>query len=157
MLVDHYTRYTWCYPLKKKSQVKHTFIAFKALVETHFAAKIRNFYSDNGGEFVALRFYLAKHGISHFTSPPHTPEHNGIAEKKHSHIVETWLTLLHRSSLLTLYWAYAFVFVVYLINCLPSPKPIAFKPSKPINTSTSAKPNSYKYSPNANLSKEPNH
>lgn len=36
-------------------------------------------------------------------------------------------------------------------------KPIAFKPSKPRNTSTSAKPNSHKYSPNANSSKEPNH
>ncbi|KAJ9555944.1 hypothetical protein OSB04_010558 [Centaurea solstitialis] len=32
-------------------------------------------------------------GISHFTTPPHTPEQNGIAERRHRHIVETGLAL----------------------------------------------------------------
>lgn len=89
-------------------------------MEIHFAHKIRNLYSDNGGEFVALRSYLSEHGISHFTSPPHTPEHNGIAERKHCHIVETSLTLLHQSPLPLEYWPYAFAAAVYLINRLPS-------------------------------------
>ena len=128
VLVDHYTRYTWCYPLKQKSQVRETFIAFKALVEVHFASKIRNLFSDNGGEFVALRSFLSEHGISHFTSPPHTPEHNGIAERKHRHIVETGLTLLHQASLPTKYWTYAFAVAVYLINRLPSQVTDAISP-----------------------------
>ncbi|CAA7041169.1 unnamed protein product [Microthlaspi erraticum] len=61
ILVDHYTRYTWFHPLRQKSQVKETFIAFKALVENRFQQKIRNLYSDNGGEFVALRDFLMNH------------------------------------------------------------------------------------------------
>ncbi|CAA7017240.1 unnamed protein product [Microthlaspi erraticum] len=78
VLVDHHTRYTWMYPMKQKSQVRDIFIAFKALVENRFHTKIGTLFSDNGGEFLALRQFLSTHGISHLTSPPHTPEHNGI-------------------------------------------------------------------------------
>lgn len=81
VLVDHFTRYTWLYPLKLKSQVRETFTAFKALVENRFNTRIATLYSDNGGEFLALRSFLASSGISHFTTPPHTPEHNGVSER----------------------------------------------------------------------------
>ncbi|KAG7534176.1 Integrase catalytic core [Arabidopsis thaliana x Arabidopsis arenosa] len=121
VLVDHYTRYTWLYPLKLKSQVRDTFIAFKALVENRFQCKIGTLYSDNGGEFLALRQFLSTNGISHFTSPPHTPEHNGISERKHRHIVETGLTLLHQASVPKKFWPYAFATAVYLINRMPTP------------------------------------
>ena len=120
VIVDHFTRYTWLYPLKQKSQVKEVFIAFKALVENRFQTRVRTLYSDNGGEFIALRSYLAVHGISHLTTPPHTPEHNGIAERKHRHIVETGLTLLTHASVPKSYWPYAFATAVYLINRMPT-------------------------------------
>ncbi|CAA7059707.1 unnamed protein product, partial [Microthlaspi erraticum] len=113
--------YSWLYPLKHKSQVKETFIAFKALVENHFKSRIDTLYSDNGGEFIALRSFLATHGISHLTTPPHTPEHNGLSERKHRHVVETGLTLMTEASLLKHYWPYAFAAAVYLINRLPTP------------------------------------
>lgn len=122
IFVDHYTRYTWFYPLKQKSHIKQTFITFKALVENHFDCKIQNFYSDNGGEFIALRSFFSDHGISHLTSPPHTPEHNGVAERKHQHIVETGLTLLHQALIPTTYWTYSFAAAVYLINRMSMPQ-----------------------------------
>ncbi|CAA7029023.1 unnamed protein product [Microthlaspi erraticum] len=121
IFVDHYTRYTWLYPLKQKSHVKETFMAFKSFVENRFQTKIGTLYSDNGGEYVALRAYLATHGISHLTSPPHTPEHNRISERKHRHIVETGMTLLSTASVPKTYWPYAFAVAVYLINRLPTP------------------------------------
>ena len=120
VFVDHYTRYTWLYPLKQKSQVRDTFIAFKAIVENRFQTKLMTLYFENGGEFIALRQFLSTHGISHLTSPPHTPEHNGIAERKHRHIVETGLTLLHQAVMPATYWTYAFSTAVYLMNRLPS-------------------------------------
>jgi hypothetical protein len=57
--VDHFTRYTWFYPLKHKSDVKPTFICFKAIVENYFKHKIITFYSDNGGEFTALKDFFS--------------------------------------------------------------------------------------------------
>ena len=121
VLVDHYSRYTWLYPLKKKSQVKEVFIAYKALVENKFQTKIGTLFSDNGGEYIALRDFLAQHEITHLTSPPHTPQHNGLSERKHRHIVETGLTLLSTASIPKEYWTYAFSAAVYLINRLPTP------------------------------------
>lgn len=94
---------------------------FKPLAETKFKHKICNLYSDNGGEFIALRHYLASHGISHLTTPPHTPEHNGLSERKHRHIVETGLSLLSLAHMPLQYWPFAFATAIYLINRLPTP------------------------------------
>ena len=58
VFVDHYSRFTWLYPLKLKSQVKEVFIAYKSLVENKFQTKIGTLFSDNGGEYIALRDFL---------------------------------------------------------------------------------------------------
>ncbi|CAA7050582.1 unnamed protein product [Microthlaspi erraticum] len=44
------------------------------------------------------------------------PEHNGLAERRHRHIVETGLALLSHASMPRSYWTYAFATAVYLIN-----------------------------------------
>ncbi|GJV96906.1 retrovirus-related pol polyprotein from transposon RE1 [Tanacetum coccineum] len=72
------------------------------------------------GEYQKLIPFFSSCGISHLTSPPHTPEHNGTAERRHQHIVETGLSLLHFSSLPFHYWSHVFQAAVYLINRLPS-------------------------------------
>ena len=94
IFVDHFTRYTWLYLLKRKSDVFEVFRKFKVLVENQFRQKLRTLYMDNGGEYICLASFLSSNGISYMTNPPHTPEHNGVAERKHRHIVETGLTLL---------------------------------------------------------------
>ena len=63
---------------------------------------------------------ISSNGILHQTSCPHTPQQNGVFERKHRHIVETGLSLLYKSNLPYNYWSYAFSTVVYLINRLPS-------------------------------------
>lgn len=55
------------------------------------------------------------------TSPLHTPEHNGIAESHHRHIVETGLSLMSHASMPKSYWTYTFATAVYLINRMPTP------------------------------------
>ena len=65
-------------------------------------------YSDNGGEYIKLTLFLTHHGISHLTTPPHTPQHNGTAERRHRHVVETGLTLLHQTAMPLPFWSYAF-------------------------------------------------
>lgn len=103
------------------SQVKGIFIQFKPLVENRFNTEIQNLYSDNGGEFIALRSYLSSHDISHLTASPHTPEHHGLSKRKHHHIVETGLALLSTSNMPLTLWPQAFSTAVFLNNHLTPP------------------------------------
>ena len=81
--VYHYTKYIWFYPMVTKSDVSQIFPHFKRFVETRFQKSIKTLYSDNGGEFIALISYLLLHGITHYTTAPHTPQQNGVSERRH--------------------------------------------------------------------------
>ena len=117
--VDHYTKYIWLYPFCRKSNVHLTFVAFKQLVENYFTTTIKTLKIDNGGDFLAISSFLATHGITHLTTPPHTLEHNGYFEHWHRHTVETCLTLLHQASIPLTFKSHAFATTVYLINRIP--------------------------------------
>ena len=56
-----------------------------------FERKIKIFQSDGGGEFTSHFFknHLSNCRIHHQLSCPTTVERNGVAERKHRHIVET--------------------------------------------------------------------
>ena len=79
----------------------------------------RSLYSDNGGEYLGLRPFLSQNGITHQTTPPHTPEHNGISERRNRHIAETGLSLLTYAHMPPTYWNFAMSTAAYLINRLP--------------------------------------
>ncbi|KAC9592594.1 hypothetical protein E3N88_45594 [Mikania micrantha] len=120
IFVDFFSKYIWLYPIKRKSDVSTLFPIFKTLVEKFFKTSLVSLFSDNGGEYIGLIPYLQQHGISHFTTPPHTPEQNGVAERRHRHIVETGLSLLHHAHLPLAFWSHAFQTAVHLINRLPT-------------------------------------
>lgn len=121
IFVDHFTKYIWFYPMKTKSSVRTIFPQFKILVENRFQLKIKFVYLDNGGEFVVLKYYFTFNGINHYTTTPYTPQKNGVSERRHRHLVETGLTLLHDAFLVLQYWPHVFFIVVYLINRQPIP------------------------------------
>ena len=106
--------------MKNKSDTFEIFKQFKTIVENYFKLKIRAIYSDNSGEYIKMASFLSDNGISHFLTPPHTPQHNGFAERRHRHIVETGLTLLHHASMPLKFWTHAFQCAVYLINRQPT-------------------------------------
>ena len=68
-----------------------------------------------------LKSFFSLHGISHLTTAPKTPQQNGVSERRHRHLVETGLTLLHDANLPLTYWPHAFQTATYLINCQPTP------------------------------------
>ena len=120
IFLDHFSKYVWLYPLKLKSDVSIIFPIFKNLVEIQLNSQIKTLYSDNGGEFIKLRPFLQNHGISHMKTPPYTPEHNGVSERKHHHLIEMARCLLHHASLPPIFWTFAFQTTAYLINHLPT-------------------------------------
>ncbi|OMP01767.1 Integrase, catalytic core [Corchorus capsularis] len=82
---------------------------------------IVSMYSDGGGEYEKLKQFFQTHGISHLQTPPHTPEHNGISERRHRHVVETGLALLSQAKLAFTFWNFAFKIATYLMNPMPTP------------------------------------
>ena len=103
-----------------KSGMSTIFSHFKKLVETHLQTKIKNLYSDNGREFIALKSFLLVNGIGHYTTAPHTPQQNGVSERRHRHLIKIGLTLLYDTSLPFPYWSHAFQTTYYLINRQPT-------------------------------------
>lgn len=120
---DDFTRFSWFYLLSLKSEAFDVFLQFKTMVENQFDCKIKSIQSDEGGEFTSNKFtkFLHTHGILQRLSCPYTHEQNGLAVRKHRHIVETGLTLIAHSSMPLKYWDYAFQTAIYLINRLPTP------------------------------------
>ena len=68
IFVDHFIKYIWFYPLRRKSIVHSTFVAFKQLVEHYFTSTFKTLYTDNGSEFLALWSFLVTHGVTHLTT-----------------------------------------------------------------------------------------
>uniref|UniRef100_A0A2N9J6E2 Integrase catalytic domain-containing protein n=1 Tax=Fagus sylvatica TaxID=28930 RepID=A0A2N9J6E2_FAGSY len=123
VLVDEFTKFTWVYLLKHKSDTFSIFKQFTALVKTQFQHSIQTFRTDCGGEFTSNEFhtFCANNGIVHQLSCPHTPQQNGVAERKHRHIIQCALALLSQSNLPISYWSYAVSTATHLINKLPTP------------------------------------
>ena len=121
IFVDDFSPFTWFFPLKHKSQVLSSFIHFKNTMETLLNTSIKILCTDCGSEYTKDGFtsFCSNLGIIHQFSCPHTSQKNGVAERKHRHIVDLSLTLISQSSLPLTYWPYAFSTSVYLINRLP--------------------------------------
>ncbi|RVW45619.1 Retrovirus-related Pol polyprotein from transposon TNT 1-94 [Vitis vinifera] len=63
---------------------------------------------------------MSHHGILHQSSCAHTPQQNGVAERKNRHLVETARTLLLHSHVPFRFWGDAILTACYLINRMPS-------------------------------------
>ena len=122
VFIDNFTRFTWFFLLKQKSELFIVFKHFKNPEENQYSSKIKILRSDNSGEYVNSQFqnFCSEHVILHQTFCRHTPQKNGISKRKHRHIVETSLAVLYQSHLPLNFWSYAFSIASFLINKLPS-------------------------------------
>src|SRR4051812_39649746 len=118
--IDDYSKYTWIYLLKKRSDVFQVFHNFQALVECKFNSKMVALQYDWGGEYRNLNPFFQQIGISHHVSCPHAHQQNGSAERKHKHVVEVGLALLAGASMPLKFWDEAFLAAAHIINMLPS-------------------------------------
>jgi histone deacetylase 1/2 len=118
--IDDFSKFSWIYLLKNRSDVFQVFLNYQAYVERKFGRKIITMQTDWGGEYEKLNGYFQKIGITHHVSCPHAHQQNGSAERKHRHIVEVGLSLLAHASMPLKFWDEAFLTATFLINLLPS-------------------------------------
>ena len=72
-IVDDFSRSTWVYLLKHKSQTQSVLEQFCNLVETQFAKRVKVVRTDNGTEFI-MKDLFAQKGILHQLSCVETPQ-----------------------------------------------------------------------------------
>jgi len=120
--IDDYSRFTWIYFLRSKSEVFSMFKKFLTYVETQFHESVKIFRSDSGGEYMSREFqeFLQQKGILSQRSCPNTPQQNGMAERKNRHLLDVTRTLLLQASVPPRFWVEALSTAVFLINRLPS-------------------------------------
>ena len=73
-----------------------------------------------GNIFAPFTSFMSQNGIIHQSSCAHTPQQNGVAERKNRHLVETARTILLHGNVPFRFWGDAVLTACYLINRMPS-------------------------------------
>ncbi|GKC23241.1 retrotransposon protein, putative, ty1-copia subclass [Tanacetum coccineum] len=109
---NDYSRYGYVYLLKHKHDVFETFKVFKNEVENQLGKTIKALRSDRGGEYISQEFkdYLKACGIVQQLTPPYTPQHNGVSERR------------NRTTLPLSFWDYALESATRILNMVPTKK-----------------------------------
>jgi hypothetical protein len=120
--IDYFSRNTWIYFLRKKSEVFDKFKEFKALVENQTKKKIKVLRTDNGGEFCGNEFeeFYKKCGIARQKTTPYTPQQNGVAGRMNKTLMEKERSFLSGVELGQELWAEVVSTTCYLVNRSPS-------------------------------------
>nr|GEU63741.1 retrovirus-related Pol polyprotein from transposon TNT 1-94 [Tanacetum cinerariifolium] len=106
VILDEYSRFTWVFCLKKKSDAADCIISFIRKMENLNEVKVKELGSDNGTEFKNLQLeeFCNEKGISLNLSSPYTLEQNGVAERRNRNLIEAARTMLNRANLPKQFW-----------------------------------------------------
>ncbi|KAJ9542741.1 LOW QUALITY PROTEIN: hypothetical protein OSB04_029247 [Centaurea solstitialis] len=120
--VDDYSRTTWLYLMKNRSEVFNHLCSFHSEIKTQFQTSIKTLRSDNAKEYLSqsVQSYMLQNGIIHESSCVDTPAQNGVAERKNRHLLEVARALLFQMSVPKPFWADAVATACFLINRMPS-------------------------------------
>lgn len=120
--VDDHSRMTWVYLLKLKSDVIIVLRNFLKLIQTQFNRNVKIIRTDNGTEFVNAEcsILFQDYGILYQRTYVYTSQQNGIAERKHIHILEIARAMRFQGSIPLMFWGHCLLAVVYVMNRLPS-------------------------------------
>ncbi|GJU72641.1 retrotransposon protein, putative, ty1-copia subclass [Tanacetum coccineum] len=106
---DDYSRYSYVYLLKHIHEVFETFNVFKKEVENQLRKTIKAIRSDRGGEYISQEFkdYLKANGIVQQLTPPYTPQHNGVSERRNRTLLDMVRSMINLTTLPLSFWDYA--------------------------------------------------
>ncbi|KAJ9563977.1 LOW QUALITY PROTEIN: hypothetical protein OSB04_009137 [Centaurea solstitialis] len=121
-IIDDYSRMTWVFILKHKSEAFGKFKDWKVLIENQVGKKIKRLRTDNGLEFCSGEFdrFCKDEGIARHRTVRHTPQQNGVTERMNRTLLERVRCVLSNAGLSRSFWAEALNTVCYLVNRSPA-------------------------------------
>nr|GEY17463.1 retrovirus-related Pol polyprotein from transposon TNT 1-94 [Tanacetum cinerariifolium] len=97
VIADDYSQFTWVKFLRSKEEAPDFIIKFLKMIQVRIKVTVSRIRIDNGTEFVnqTLREYYEHVGISHETSVAHSPQLNGVVERRNRTLIEAAHTIKH--------------------------------------------------------------
>ena len=80
-IVDDYTRCTWVFLMRHKSETQYLLKKFIQFVHTQFNTSVKFLRTDNGTECQPLKAFLHDHGIELQNTCVYTPQQNGVVNE----------------------------------------------------------------------------
>ncbi|GJZ23206.1 retrotransposon protein, putative, ty1-copia subclass [Tanacetum coccineum] len=121
---EDFSRYGHVYLLKHKHEVFETFKMFQKEVENQLEKTIKSLRSDRGGEYMSQEFldHLKEHGIIPHRTPPYTPQHNGVSERRNRTLLDMVRSMMSQTTLPKSFWDYALESAARILNMVPTKK-----------------------------------
>lgn len=121
-ITDDFSRFTWIFFLKTKSETLSKFQQFKSMVELPGKFKLQAIRSDRGGEYTSHAFikFCDESGIARQLTQAHTPHQNGVAERKNRSLLEKARSMAFACNLPSFLWTEAIATANYVINRTPT-------------------------------------
>ncbi|GKE57686.1 retrotransposon protein, putative, ty1-copia subclass [Tanacetum coccineum] len=93
-------------------------------VENQLGKTIKSLHSDHGGEYMGQEFldHLKEHGIIAHRTPPYTPQHNGVSERRNLTLLDMVRFMMSQITPPKSFWDYALESVAHILNMLPTKK-----------------------------------
>ncbi|GJX09296.1 retrovirus-related pol polyprotein from transposon TNT 1-94, partial [Tanacetum coccineum] len=109
VIVDDYSRFTWVKCLQSKDEAPAFIINFLKMIQVRLKETVQRIRTNNGTKFVnqTLREYYEKVGISHETSVAHSPQQNGVVERRNHTLIKAARTMLIYAKAPLFLWAKA--------------------------------------------------
>ncbi|RVW55367.1 Retrovirus-related Pol polyprotein from transposon TNT 1-94 [Vitis vinifera] len=122
LFIDDFTRMTWVFFMKQKSEVFSIFKKFKSFVEKQSGCYIKTLRSDRGMEYTSSQFgnFCEDEGVERQLTVAYTPQQNGVVERKNQTVMEMAKAILYEKGLPKIFWAEAVNTTVYLLNRCPT-------------------------------------
>nr|GEV62610.1 hypothetical protein [Tanacetum cinerariifolium] len=121
---DDFSRYGYVYLLKHKIEVFQTFKVFQKKVENQLSKTNKSLRSNREGEYMSQEFldHLKDHGIIAHHTPPYTPQHNGVSEKRNRTLLDMVRSVMSQTTLSKSFWDYALETAARILNMVPTKK-----------------------------------
>nr|GEW61249.1 hypothetical protein [Tanacetum cinerariifolium] len=80
--------------------------------------------SDRGGEYMSQEFldHLKDHEIIAHRTPPYTPQHNGVSERRNRTLLDMVRSMMSQTTLPKSFWDYALETAARILNMVPTKK-----------------------------------
>ncbi|PNY07765.1 putative copia-type polyprotein [Trifolium pratense] len=119
---DDFSRKTWVYFLKEKSEALEMFRKFKARVEKEKNQPIQCLRTDRGGEYTSSEFVnlCESNGIKRQLTAAYTPHQNGVSERRNITIMNMVRSMLTNKNVPKTFWPEAVNWSVHILNRCPT-------------------------------------